>query len=107
MRVRSLQRNLVCGLAIAAGLSALTLADSAHISRAAAVSAPDNTLNFQRGGGPGGPAGPQTTGSVSPLRFRYVGPATAGRIASVTGIPGDPTTYYLGNASGGVFKSTD
>jgi len=44
---------------------------------------------------------------VEPLRFRYMGPTPAGRIASVVGVPGDPTTYYLGNASGGVWKSTD
>ena len=25
----------------------------------------------------------------------------------VVGVPGDPTTYYLGNASGGIWKSTD
>ena len=36
-----------------------------------------------------------------------MGPAPAGRIASVAGIPGDPSTYYLGSASGGVWKSTD
>src|SRR6187399_926434 len=51
-------------------------------------------------------AAPQSE-PVEPMRFRYMGPAPAGRIASVVGIPGDPTTYYLGNASGGVWKSTD
>ncbi|HUL74498.1 MAG TPA: hypothetical protein VLT86_15425 [Vicinamibacterales bacterium] len=60
---------------------------------------------FQRGGG--APAGPQVTQSVPELRFRYVGPQSAGRVASVAGVPGDPTTYYLGAASGGVWKSTD
>jgi len=42
-----------------------------------------------------------------PLRFRYMGPAPDGRIASVTGVAGDPSTYYLGSASGGIWKSTD
>ncbi|HXT70067.1 MAG TPA: hypothetical protein VN700_09955 [Vicinamibacterales bacterium] len=55
-----------------------------------------------RGGGGGAQVQP-----VDPLKFRYMGPAPAGRIASVVGVPGDPTTYYLGNASGGVWKSTD
>jgi photosystem II stability/assembly factor-like uncharacterized protein len=41
------------------------------------------------------------------LRFRFVGPRVGNRIASVTGIPGDPSTYYAGAASGGVWKSTD
>src|SRR5438132_840564 len=41
------------------------------------------------------------------LRFRYMGPESAGRIASVVGIPGDTSTYYAGAASGGVWKTTD
>src|SRR5579863_1587762 len=41
------------------------------------------------------------------LRFRFVGPRVGNRIASVAGIPGDPSTYYAGAASGGVWKSTD
>ena len=55
----------------------------------------------------GGPAGPQQTSTPEPPKFRYMGPAPAGRIASAAGIPGDPTTYYLGSASGGLWKSTD
>ena len=58
----------------------------------------------QRGGGP---QGPQQTTTPEPLKFRYMGPAAAGRIATVAGVPGDPRTYYLGSASGGVWKSTD
>ena len=58
----------------------------------------------QRGAPP--PAIPQAT-TPEPLRFRYMGPAPAGRIASVAGVPGDPNTYYLGSASGGLWKSTD
>jgi photosystem II stability/assembly factor-like uncharacterized protein len=56
----------------------------------------------QRGGG-GGP----TAQPVAPLRFQYMGPETAGRIASVAGVPGDPNVYYAGAASGGVWKTTD
>src|SRR5690242_13570861 len=41
------------------------------------------------------------------LAFRFLGPAVGNRIASVAGVPGDPTTYYAGAASGGVWKSTD
>src|SRR5262249_8932755 len=61
-------------------------------------------LAAQRGGGP---AGPQQTSTPEPLKFRYMGPAPAGRIASVSGVPGDPNIYYLGSASGGLWKSTD
>ncbi|MBP1595468.1 MAG: hypothetical protein H6Q05_845 [Acidobacteria bacterium] len=42
-----------------------------------------------------------------PLHFQYMGPPSAGRIASVAGVPGDTTTYYAGAASGGIWKSTD
>jgi photosystem II stability/assembly factor-like uncharacterized protein len=58
----------------------------------------------QRGGGP---QGPQQATTPEPLKFRYMGPAPAGRVASVSGVPGDPKTWYLGSASGGVWKSTD
>ena len=54
----------------------------------------------QRGGPPPSP-------QPEPLRFRYMGPPSAGRIASVAGVPGDTTTYYAGAASGGVWKSVD
>ncbi len=53
------------------------------------------------------PKGPPATANVESLKFRYMGPAAAGRIATVAGVPGDPSTYYLGSASGGVWKSTD
>ena len=42
-----------------------------------------------------------------PLRFQYMGPASAGRIAAVAGVSGDTNTYYAGAASGGVWKTTD
>src|SRR5512144_2372655 len=70
----------------------------------AAVVATAPTLVGQRGGGP---AGPQQTQPADPLRFRYIGPQSAGRVAAAAGVPGDPTTYYLGAAAGGVWKSTD
>jgi photosystem II stability/assembly factor-like uncharacterized protein len=59
------------------------------------------TVVAQRGGPP-----PQNT-NVEPLRFRYMGPPSSGRIAAAAGIPGDTRTYYAGAASGGVWKTTD
>ncbi len=41
------------------------------------------------------------------LRFRFVGPQVGNRIAAVAGVPGDPSIYYAGAASGGVWKSVD
>src|SRR5215469_9521136 len=46
-------------------------------------------------------------GEEDTFRFRFVGPLVGNRIAAVAGISGDPTTYYAGAASGGVWKSTD
>src|SRR5437879_4660105 len=43
----------------------------------------------------------------SVLRFRFMGPSVGNRIASVAGVPGDPNPYYVGAASGGIWKSTD
>lgn len=40
------------------------------------------------------------------LKFRYIGPV-GNRIISVTGIPGRPLTYYVGAASGGIWKTVD
>jgi photosystem II stability/assembly factor-like uncharacterized protein len=54
----------------------------------------------------------QSAGQIDPslysaMRWRSIGPNRAGRVAAVTGIPGDPTTYYMGLPGGGVWKTTD
>jgi photosystem II stability/assembly factor-like uncharacterized protein len=59
----------------------------------------------QQGGPPAVP--PPQEQPAEALRFRYMGPANAGRISAVAGIPGNLSTYYAGAASGGVWKSTD
>ncbi len=40
------------------------------------------------------------------LKWRSIGPYRAGNISSVTGIPGDPTTYYVGTPEGGPCSTT-
>ena len=40
------------------------------------------------------------------LRYRHIGPV-GNRLTSVAGIPGQPNTYFVGAASGGIFKTTD
>ena len=47
-----------------------------------------------------------TADALSPLTFRHIGPI-GNRVSSVAGVVGDPLTYYVGAASGGVWKSTD
>src|SRR5215469_14454016 len=44
--------------------------------------------------------------TYSQLRFRYIGPV-GNRTDSVAGVPGNPWIYYVGAASGGIFKTTD
>jgi len=52
------------------------------------------------------PASP--TDSLNDLQFRNLGPSVAGgRVAAVAGVPGDPQTYYVGAAGGGVWKTSD
>ena len=44
--------------------------------------------------------------ALRPLTFRHIGPV-GNRISSVSGVVGDPLTYYVGAATGGVWKSSD
>ncbi|MGE5199731.1 MAG: WD40/YVTN/BNR-like repeat-containing protein, partial [Rhodospirillaceae bacterium] len=41
------------------------------------------------------------------LNYRLVGPSRGGRVTAVTGVPSRPETFYMGVASGGVFRTTD
>jgi photosystem II stability/assembly factor-like uncharacterized protein len=41
------------------------------------------------------------------MAFRFLGPVVGNRVASIAGVPGDPSIYYAGAASGGVWKTTD
>jgi photosystem II stability/assembly factor-like uncharacterized protein len=41
------------------------------------------------------------------MRWRMVGPNRGGRVTTVTGVPSQPHTFYMGVASGGVWKTTD
>jgi len=41
------------------------------------------------------------------LKFRNIGPFRGGRSNAVTGVIGDPMTYYFGSTGGGVWKTDD
>jgi photosystem II stability/assembly factor-like uncharacterized protein len=41
------------------------------------------------------------------LKYRLVGPSRGGRVTTVTGVPSQPRTFYMGVASGGIFRTTD
>jgi photosystem II stability/assembly factor-like uncharacterized protein len=51
------------------------------------------------------PAAP-ASGPFGALKFRYIGPE-GNRVSAIAGVPGDPSVYYAGAASGGIFKSSD
>ena len=53
----------------------------------------------------------QTLDSLDPaifdaMEYRHIGPV-GNRVSAVGGVPGDPNIYYIGAASGGIFKSVD
>jgi photosystem II stability/assembly factor-like uncharacterized protein len=41
------------------------------------------------------------------LRYRSIGPARGGRVTTVTGVPSQPFTFYMGSTGGGVWKTVD
>ncbi len=54
------------------------------------------------------PATPSFAELLKRVEWRSVGPANnAGRISVVTGVPGDPLTYYVAGANGSIIKTTN
>src|SRR6266446_5975459 len=43
----------------------------------------------------------------SGLRWRMIGPFRGGRVNGVTGVAGQPNTFYFGSVGGGVWKTTN
>ena len=41
------------------------------------------------------------------LRYRMIGPNRGGRVTTVTGVPSQPYTFYMGSTGGGVWKTVD
>ena len=41
------------------------------------------------------------------MQWRLIGPFRGGRVAAVTGVPGDNVTFYFGSVDGGVWKTAD
>src|SRR3954470_11484885 len=57
-------------------------------------------------------ASPQAQQDVNPsafgdLKWRSIGPPRSGYISAPAGVPGDPSTYYVGLPEGGVWKTTN
>jgi hypothetical protein len=49
----------------------------------------------------------QAKGPLRGLEYRLVGPAIGGRVARVTGVPGDPSTWFAATAGRGVWRSVN
>jgi photosystem II stability/assembly factor-like uncharacterized protein len=45
--------------------------------------------------------------AFSGMKWRQIGPFRGGRVLAVTGVPGDPATFYFGAVAGGVWKTID
>ncbi len=43
----------------------------------------------------------------SGMKYRLIGPFRGGRVTTVTGVPSQPQTFYMGSTGGGVWKTTD
>jgi len=50
---------------------------------------------------------PYNQGLFTALKYRCIGPSRGGRVTAVTGIPDNPSTFYMGATGGGVWKTTD
>ncbi len=59
----------------------------------------------RRGGAPAAPSDGGANG-LGALHFRPLGPE-GNRVASITGVPGDPMIVYIGAADGGIWKTVD
>ena len=88
-------------------LIALVAAVATAPAAVAQKASPQPTV-FRR---PATPAAP-FTGTIdakmlSGLRYRSIGPARGGRVTTVTGVPSQPFTFYMGSTGGGVWKTVD
>ncbi|MCH7476186.1 MAG: hypothetical protein IIA27_16165, partial [Gemmatimonadetes bacterium] len=46
--------------------------------------------------------------ALGDIEWRHIGPANmGGRVSAILGIPGDPNTFWVGGADGGVWKTTN
>src|SRR5258705_7208948 len=43
----------------------------------------------------------------SGMHYRMIGPERGGRVTTVTGVPSQPHTFYMGSTGGGVWKTID
>ena len=49
----------------------------------------------------------EAKGPWKALQYRLIGPFRGGRVVAVSGVVGEPNTFYFGAVAGGVWKTTD
>lgn len=75
---------------------------------ALAVVFASSALPAQRAAPPAAPKVPPELEALRDLPWRSLGPVNqAGRISVVVGVPGDPDTYFVGAANGGIIRTTN
>ncbi len=89
MKRDALRVALLSGLFLVVGLWV------ARIARAQATTSAPRTLTSL------------DTSQLHALRYRMIGPARGGRVTTVTGVPQEPMTFYMGASGGGVWKTTN
>ena len=52
-------------------------------------------------------AQPYSEAQFKGMKWRSIGPYRGGRVLAVTGVVGNPFTYYFGSVGGGVWRTTD
>jgi photosystem II stability/assembly factor-like uncharacterized protein len=84
--------------------SAMLLALTAPVLAAQATAA---RANRAASPGPGARTSAIDPKLLGGLRYRSLGPARGGRVTTVTGVPSQPFTFYMGSTGGGVWKTVD
>jgi photosystem II stability/assembly factor-like uncharacterized protein len=92
-------------------LASLSLCSLAAPLYAGAQTAPAAKPAAARPAAPAAPRAPMMasvdTNLFRGLSFRLVGHTRGGRVTTVTGVPSQPKTFYMGVASGGLFRTTN
>ncbi len=80
-----------------------------YILAFAALSLPmaDNSSSLLAQSQPADPNSIYSPALFEGLSYRMIGPSRGGRVTAVTGIAGEPATFYMGSTGGGVWKTTD
>jgi len=97
-----MSHRTVLGMLLAASVAART--SSAQPAGKPAPKAPAKGA----AAAPAAAQAPDPSELIKRMPWRSVGPVNnAGRISVVTGVPGDPLTYYVAGANGGIIKTTN